>query len=215
VLARKGCGILGGHMNKVVCTLLAAFAVTLVSSLACAQAQVRVRGTIEKAEGSLLTVKTRDGAELKIKLTDNAKVLGIAKISLADIKPGSFVGSAAVPMPDGNLKALEVHVFPEDMRGTGEGHRPFDLAPNSTMTNATVVDAVMDKDGKTLNVKYKDGEKKIVVTEATPVVTYVPGGMSDLKPGVKIIIFAGTKLDDGTIEANRINFGKDGLTPPM
>lgn len=194
---------------------ISVFAIVLVASFAVAQAPVRVRATIEKVEGPLLTVKARDGAELKIKLTDNVKVLGLARISLADIKPGSFVGSAAVPMPDGNLRALEVHVFPEDMRGTGEGHRPFDLRPNSTMTNATVVDAVMGQDGKTLSVKYKDGEKKIVVGEATPVVTYVPGGVSDLKPGVKIIIFAGTKLPDGTIEANRVNFGKDGLTPPM
>lgn len=194
---------------------ISVFAIVLVASFAVAQAPVRVRATIEKVEGPLLTVKARDGAELKIKLTDNVKVLGLARISLVDIKPGSFVGSAAVPMPDGNLRALEVHVFPEDMRGTGEGHRPFDLRPNSTMTNATVVDAVMGQDGKTLSVKYKDGEKKIVVGEATPVVTYVPGGVSDLKPGVKIIIFAGTKLPDGTIEANRVNFGKDGLTPPM
>lgn len=190
-------------------------AIVLAASFAVAQAPVRVRATIEKVDGPLLTVKARDGSELKIKLTDNVKVLGLAKISLDDIKPGTYLGSAAVPTPDGNLKALEAHVFPEDMRGTGEGHRPFDLQPDSTMTNATVVDAVMGQDGKILTVKYKDGEKKIVVGEATPVVIYVPGSVNDLKSGVKIVIFSGTKLPDGTIEANRVNFGKDGLTPPM
>lgn len=202
-------------MNKTIAAVSAAFAIILVSSFAHAQTPVRVRGTIESFNGSVFVVKARDGSELHIKPTADAKVLGIVKISLADIKPGSFVGAAAVPMAGGNLKALEVLVFPEDMRGIGEGHRAHDLQPNSTMTNATVVDVVMGEDGKTLNLKYKDGEKKIIVTLATPVVTYIPAGMADLKPGVKIYINSATKMPDGTLEASRINFGKNGLTPPM
>lgn len=186
-----------------------------LSLSASAQQAIRVRGAIERIESGVLIVKARDGSELRIKPAASVKVRGIARISLADIKPGSYVGSAAVPMPDGNLRALEVHVFPEAMRGTGEGHRPFDLQPGSTMTNATVFEAVMGKDGKTLSVKYKGGEKKIVVSEHTPVVTYVPAGRDELKPGAKIVIFRATKMPDGTLEADRINVGMNGLTPPM
>lgn len=194
--------------------LVAAFAVSC-GALAFAQTPIRVRGTIEKLDGAILVVKARDGSELRVKPAADVKVLGLDKISLSDIKPGSFIGAAAVPAEDGNLRALEVHVFPEDMRGTGEGHRPFDLQPKSSMTNATVVEAAAVKDGKTLTVKYKDGEQKIIVGDNTPVVTFVPGALGDLKPGVKIIIFNATRAADGTVEASRINFGKNGLTPPM
>jgi len=176
---------------------------------------VRVRATIEQIDGRVLHVKDRGGEKLRVRLADGARVTGLKKISLADIEPGTFVGSAAVPSADGNLIALEVHLFPESMRGTGEGHRPFDLQPNSTMTNATVSDAVMGKDGKTLTVKYKGGEKKIVVPPAAPVVTYVPGSVNDLKPGVQIVVSGGMRAADGTIEASRVNYGQDGLTPPM
>jgi hypothetical protein len=141
-------------------------------------------------------------------------LVGITKISLSDIKVGSFVGATTVPGPDGSNNAVEVHVFPEEMRGTGEGSRPFDLRPNSTMTNATVAESVTGNDGHTLLVKYKDGEKKVVVSAETPVVTYVPADKSELKAGAKVIAFF-KKLPDGSYEANRISVGLNGLTPPM
>jgi hypothetical protein len=183
-----------------------------------AQDTVRVRGTIEQVEGQLLMVKSRDGAELKVVLADNALIVGIVKASLSDIKPGSFVGVTGMPQADGSQKALEVHIFPEAMRGTGEGHYPWDLRPQSTMTNANVVNVeqtVTGVEGRTLTMKYKDGEKKITVPPDVPIVTYVMSDKSELKPGAKIFIAAAKKLPDGTLQAPRVNFGKDGLTPPM
>ena len=174
----------------------------------------RVRGTVEAVDGELLTVKSRQGEEVKLHMTGDIRVVGIAKISLSDIKIGSFIGTTTVPGPDGGANAIEVHVFPEDMRGTGEGSRPFDLRPNSTMTNATVAEAVVGNEGHTLTVKYKDGEKKVTVTPDTPVVTYVPAVKSDLKAGAKVIAVM-KKLADGSFETNRVSVGRDGLTPPM
>ena len=133
---------------------------------------------------------------------------------MSDIKVGSFIGTTTVPGPDGMPTAVEVHVFPESMRGTGEGSRPYDLKPNSTMTNATVSESVVGNDGHTLLVKYKDGEKKVLVTPETPVVTYVPADKSDLKAGAKVIAFM-KQLPDGSFETNRVSVGRDGLTPPM
>ncbi len=200
--------------NAVRVALTAVFTLAILP-IAFAQAPTRVRGTIEKVEGSTLVVKARDGSELRVKPKPDAKVYGITKTSLDSIKPGSYVGSAAVPTPDGNLKALEVHVFPENMRGTGEGHRSFDMGPKSTMTNATVVDAEVGQDGRTLSVKYKGGEKKITVPPTAPVVTYVPASKDDLKPGVRIVIPNAAKLPDGTFETAGINVGVNGTTPPM
>jgi hypothetical protein len=174
----------------------------------------RVRGTIEAADGEVLSVKSRGGEDFKLHMAGDMRVAGIAKISLSDIKVGSFIGTTTVPGPDGGNNAIEVHVFPEDMRGTGEGSRPYDLRPNSTMTNATVTESVVGNDGHTLLVKYKDGEKKVVVTPETPVVTYVPADKSDLKAGAKVIAFI-KKLPDGSFETNRVSVGRDGLTPPM
>jgi hypothetical protein len=196
---------------------LAALALMSASSLAIAQqppAPSRVRGTIEAVDGDVLSVKSRSGEDLKLRMSGDMRVVGIIKISLADIKLGSFIGATTVPGPDGSQNAVEVHVFPEDMRGTGEGSRPYDLRPNSTMTNATVVQTVAGNDGQNLTIKYKDGEKKIVVPPDTPVVTYVPADKSELKPGAKVIAFV-KKLPDGMFETNRISVGKDGLTPPM
>ena len=147
-------------------------------------------------------------------MTGDMKVIGITKISLTDIKVGSFIGTTTVPGPDGSQNAVEVHVFPEDMRGTGEGSRPYDLKPNSTMTNATVSESVVGNDGHTLLVKYKDGEKKVLVTPETPVVTYVPADKSDLKAGAKVIAFM-KQLPDVSFGTNRVSVGRDGLTPPM
>lgn len=174
----------------------------------------RVRGTIEGVDGDMLAVKSRAGEDFRLRMTADMRVVGIAKISLSDIKVGSFIGTTTVPGPDGAQNAVEVHVFPEDMRGTGEGSRPFDLRPNSTMTNATVAQTVAGTDGHTLLIKYKDGEKKVVVSPETPVVTYVPADKSELKAGAKVIA-AMKKLPDGSYETNRVSVGRDGLTPPM
>lgn len=197
---------------------LIALAMVVASTFAAIAQQsptpTRVRGTIEGVDGDVLAVTSRSGQDVKLHLTTDAKIVGIIKISLADIKVGSFIGTTTVPGADGSQNAVEVHVFPEDMRGTGEGSRPYDLRPNSTMTNATVSESVAGNDGHTLLIKYKDGEKKVLVSPETPVVTYVPGDRSDLKPGAKIIAFV-KQLPDGSFESSRVSVGRDGLTPPM
>ena len=174
----------------------------------------RVRGTIEAVNSDGLSVKSRSGEDFKLHMAPDMRVFGITRISLADIKVGSFIGATTVPGPDGQADAVEVHVFPESMRGTGEGSRPWDLRPNSSMTNATVADSVAGNDGHTLTVQYKGGEKKVVVSPDTPVVTYVPADKSALKAGAKVIAFI-KQLPDGSFEANRVSVGLDGLTPPM
>ena len=197
--------------------VIAAAMVLASSLLAIAQQSptpTRVRGTIEGIDGDVIAVKSRSGEDVKLHITADVKVVGIVKISLADIKLNSFIGTTTVPGADGVPKAVEVHVFPENMRGTGEGSRAYDLRPNSTMTNATVAEQVAGNDGQTLLIKYKDGEKKVVVSPDTPVVTYVPGEKSDLKAGARIIAFV-KQLPDGSFESNRISVGRDGLTPPM
>ena len=187
---------------------------TLYAAAQQAPVPTRVRGTIEKVDGDLLSVKSRSGEDVKLHVASDLRVSGIAKIALSDIKVGSFVGATTVPGPDGGQNAVEVHVFPESMRGTGEGSRPWDLRPNSSMTNATVAESVVGNDGHTLLVKYKEGEKKVFVSPETPVVTYVPGEKSDLKAGAKIIAFV-KALPDGSFETSRVSVGRDGLTPPM
>jgi hypothetical protein len=182
------------------------------ASAAFAQQAVRVRGTIEKVDGNTLTVKAGDGTAVTLMLTSDAAVVSVVKATLADVKEGSFVGSAAMPQPDGSQKALEVHIFPETMRGTGEGHRPFTV-PNSTMTNGTVGDMVTASDGQSLTVKYKGGDKKIVVPPGVPIVRYEIGGRGELKPGAHVTATNAVKKSDGTLEAARINVGRDGLVP--
>ena len=197
---------------------LFAFAMVAASTIyAIAQqppSPTRVRGSIEAVNGDVLAVKSRGGEDFSLRMTPDIRVVGITKIALADIKVGSFIGTTTVPGPDGGNNAIEVHAFPENMRGTGEGSRPFDLRPNSTMTNATVDQSVVGNDGHTLLIKYKDGEKKVLVSPETPVVTYVPAEKSELKAGSKIIAFM-KKLPDGSFETNRVSVGRDGLTPPM
>ncbi len=197
---------------------LIAVALVAASSLyAIAQqapAPSRVRGTIEGVDGDVLMVKSRSGEDVKLHMTSGIRSVGITKIALTDIKVGSFIGTTTLPGPDGVPTAVEVHVFPENMRGTGEGSRPYDLKPNSTMTNATVAESVVGNDGHTLLIKYKDGEKKVLVSPETPVVTYVGADKSDLKPGAKVIAFV-KQLPDGSFESNRVSVGRDGLTPPM
>jgi hypothetical protein len=175
---------------------------------------VRVRGTIEKVDGNVLSLKSIDGADLKLTLTDKAMIVAVVKASMADVKEGTFLGSAAMPQPDGSQKALEVHIFPEQMRGTGEGHRPYAPVPNSTMTNGSASGAmVAGVNGSTILVKYKDGEKKIVVPPDAPIVRYEIGGAGDLKPGARFTVLAATRKPDGTLEASRINVGRDGVVP--
>jgi len=199
------------------CVLVTSLAaLTILGSAASGQQPptVRVRGTIEAVDGPLLAVKSRDGAEMKVRVTDNVTVTGVAKSSMSEIKPGSYSVSA-MPEPDGTQKALAIQIFPEAQRGVAEGFRPWDLRPGSTMTNATVAETVASTDGQTITVKYKDGEKKVVVQPATPIVAFVAGDKSELQPGAKIIIFSAVKKDDGTLEASRVNVGRDGITPPM
>jgi len=198
--------------------LLASVAMVATSTLYAIAQQppvpTRVRGTIEAVDGDVLAVKSRGGEDVKLHMTGDVSVVGITKIPLSDIKVGSFIGTTTVPGPDGSQNAVEVHVFPEAMRGTGEGSRPYDLRPNSTMTNATVAESVVGNDGHSLLIKYRGGEKKVEVSPETPVVTYVPASKSDLKPGAKVIAFM-KKLPDGSFETNRVSVGRDGLTPPM
>src|ERR1700733_7553883 len=204
-------------MRRALACMLGLAVLTLVAfgSNVRAQDTMRGRGTIERGDGSIYLVKTRDGTELRMLLIDKPVLVALVKASLADIKPGLFVGSTGMPQPDGSQKAIEVHIFPEAMRGTGEGHYAWDLEPNSTMTNANVEESVTGVDGQTLSLKYKNGEKKILVTPQTAIVTYNPGDKADLKPGTRIFIGAAKKQPDGTLQAARINYGKDGLTPPM
>ena len=175
---------------------------------------IRVRGEVIAIDGPLMTVKARDGKELKIRLADNVSVAAIIPVKIEDIKPNSYIGVSSMPQPDGTQKAMHVHIFPEAMRGTAEGHFPWDSQPQAMMTNATVAETVAGVDGQTIMVKYKDGEKKIIVPPSAPIVTYVPGDKAELVPGAKIIIVAAMPQPDGTFSAARVNVGR-GITPPM
>jgi hypothetical protein len=195
---------------------LAAASLALISAMSSASAAddtVRIRGMIERVEGPVYVVKNRDGAELKLTVTDNPLFVAIAPSTMADIKQGMFVGSAGMMQPDGTQKAIEVHIFPESMRGTGEGHYDWDLKPQTKMTNGNVEQTVAGVDGPLLSVKYKDGEKKLVVTPETVVVTYVPGNKDELTPGTKIFVAAAKKQPDGTLQTPRITYGRNGAGP--
>jgi hypothetical protein len=194
---------------------IAALAFVAFVPPASAQDQpVRVRGTIERVDEGLYIVKARNGGELKVKLADNGAVVALVKASLADVKQGSYVGVSGMPLADGSQKCLEIHIFPEAMRGTGDGHRPWDLQPSSTMTNGAVEQTAASADGQVLTLKYKDGEKKVVVPADCPVVSYLPGDRGELKPGTPIFIAAAQKQPDGTLLTPRINVGR-GVAPPM
>jgi len=199
--------------------LLAGALITLLALPAAAQntpqgTPMRIRGTVEKLDGQNLTVKSREGPELTIALAPNFTVSAVVKKSLTDIKAGDFVGAASMKGTDGKLRALEVLIFPEAMRGTGEGERPWDLTPGSLMTNATVSGITGAPQGQTLKVTYKGGESEIVVAPSTPIVTFAPGDASLLKPGAAIITVA-SKQPDGSLTASRVTAEKDGVKPPM
>ena len=194
-----------------------AFAALIAISSASAQQAptVRIRGTIESVDGNTLGIKTREGADVKVKMTDNVAVFAVVKTQLSEIKEGSYIGVTGMPEPDGTQKAIAVHIFPENQRGAAEGVCPRGARAKSTMTNATVAQSVKGTDGQNITVKYKDGEKKVVVPPDTPIVTFTASDKSEIKPGAKLIIFGAAKKDDGSLEANRVNVGRDGITPPM
>ncbi len=198
--------------------LIAAALVFALSAPACAQAtpSTAVRGVIERvaADRESLDVKTREGNERTLQLPRDAKIARVVAASLADVKPGAYVGVAAVPGDDGSLKALEVHIFPESMRGAGEGFRPFDLAPGSTMTNGAVNARVEQVNGPQIVVAYKGGEQTIAVDKSTPIVAIEPGGLGDLMAGAAIVA-RGAAGEGGAYEARRIVVGVGGVTPPM
>ena len=194
---------------------LAAFSFALVcfTPLASAQDTVRIRGTVERLDGPIFVVKTRDGSEVKLTVTDNPLFVVIVPSKMSDIKPGMFVGSAGMMQEDGTQKAIEVHIFPESMRGTGEGHYDWDLLPKSKMTNGNVEQSVTGVDGPVLSVKYKDGEKKLVVTPQTVVVTYEMGKREEIQLGTRIFVSAAKKQPDGTMQTQSITYGKNGEGP--
>ncbi len=174
---------------------------------------VRVAGTVESFDGQILAVKSSKLGEVKINLTADATVFGVAKATLADVKPGSYIGVGAMPQADGSQRAIQVTVLAESQRGLSEGHRPWDAKPNSTMTNGTVDQTVAGVDGQVLTVKYRDGEKKVIVPSDAAIQAYVVSDKSELKPGAHIAIVRAVKKPDGSLEANRINVGRGEVVP--
>jgi hypothetical protein len=187
-----------------------AFVAAFAVSAALAQ-PVGVRGAVSAVDGSVVTVKTDKGDE-KVSLTDKAVVMTVGTAKLSDIHKGSYIGVGATPQADGSQKAIRVQIFPESQRGTGEGHRPWDR-PGTTMTNATVDTTVSSVEGQVLTVKYKDGEKKIIIGPDATILANIPGTMADLKPGVLVNVPAATKKPDGTLETARINVARGNYKP--
>ena len=205
-------------MHKIArAAVIAAGLALIAASSAWAQdaKPVHLRGTVEKVDGNVITAKSRDGSTVTIKLADNARVVGMAKAQLSDIKQGNYIGVTAMPQADGSQKAIGLHIFMDAQRGVAEGFRPWDREPGSTMTNANVDSVVTGVDGQTITVKYKDGEKKVIVPPNTPVVRFTPGTKDDVKAGAQFFIVAAVKQADGTYTAAAINVGRDGAAPPM
>jgi len=193
----------------------AAASAALAQQAASPQPQtIRLRGTIEKLDGRAVLAKSSKSDELTLKLADKVLVAAVVKASMTDIKPGLFIGSGAMPQPDGSQKALEVHIFAESMRGTGEGHRPWDGAPNSTVTNGTVAATVAGVDGPVVTLQYKDGEKKIIIGPNVPIVRYEITDTGAIAPGAPFTAVATGKAVDGSFDVSRINVGRDGASPP-
>ncbi len=195
---------------------VAAVAVALnFATTGFAQQPGRIRGQIEKIDGTMLSVKTRDGTTVSVKLADDARISALVKASLADIKNNSFIGIAGMPQPDGSIQAFSIHIFLPAQRGVvPDRHGPWDARPNSTMTNAYVQNMVTGRDGETLTVKYKDGEKKVIVTPQTAIAAAAPSNKEDLKVGAQIIIFGWDKQPDGSVLAKTMYVGRD-VTPAM
>ena len=197
-------------MNRVALT---SFVLALSCAGASAQQSVRVSGAVESFDGHVLAVKSEKLGEVKIDLADKTAVFGVSKATLADLKPGAYVGVGAMPQPDGSQRAIQVTVFAETQRGVGEGFRPWDARPNSTMTNGTVGETVAAVDGPMLTVKYKDGEKKIVVPPDAKILAYSVGDKSEFKPGAHIAVLRAMKKADGSLSADRVNVGRGGVVP--
>jgi Domain of unknown function (DUF5666) len=199
-------------MNARIVLTGAAFVAGLFVVSAQAQQPQRVRGTIENADASSITVKQAEGPDLTVKLADNVQVFGVVPAKLGDIKAGDYVGVGAMPQPDGSQKAIQIMIFAESQRGTGEGFRPWDR-PGTTMTNGTVDTTAASVDGQTLTVKYKDGQQKILVSPDATIRAYVVGDKSELKPGAHIAIVRADKAADGTLSTGRVNVGRSGVVP--
>ena len=197
---------------------IAALLMTVVSTVAVAQAPanppVRIRGTIEKLDGQVLTINGNDGQMKTVKLTDNFIVMGINRVSIDDLGSGKFIGTTTVGERNGALVALEVHIFPENMRGTGEGHYDWDLRPTSKMTNGNVATVTSIGKDHVLDVQYKGGEKKVLVPESAVIVSYTPVDRSALKPGAPVFVIS-QRQPDGSLSATRVNVGLNGQAPPM
>ena len=194
---------------------IAAVVVAAVSTAVLAQAPTRIRGTLEQVDGNTLTIKARSGEVMKVRVPDNVVVTGITKASIADIGSGKFIGTTTVGQRDGALVAEEVHIFPESMRGTGEGHRDWDLRPESKMTNANVANIKNMGDGRVMTIQYKGGEKQVLVTPRAAVVNFEPSSRAELKPGAPVFINAAERQPDGSYTAPRVNVGLHGQIPPM
>ena len=196
-------------------TLGAAALALIFATATFAQQPGRIRGQIEKADGAMLSLKTRDGAVLDVKLADDVRVSALEKASFSDIKNDSFLGIAGIPQPDGSIEAFSIHIFLPAQRGVvPDRHGPWDARPNSTMTNAYVENIVASKDGQVLTVKYKDGEKKVIVTPQTVIAAAAPAKKEELKPGAQIIIFGWDKQPDGSVLAKTLYVGRS-VTPAM
>jgi hypothetical protein len=210
------------HRGGLLLAIVALFAIGSAPALA-AGAPVNVRGTITSVAGNNLAIKEDDGTSATVRLPDNAAVVSVAKASVADIKPGSYIGTAATPRTDGTLQAIEIHIFPDSMRGSGEGNRAWDLKPKSSMTNGTVArpsgrvanNKVNKVEGDKITVDYNGGSKVVDITSSTKVVALVPGDRSELKAGARVVIVGATKASDGSLQANRVTVGTKELPPPM
>jgi|SRR5690242_11800183 hypothetical protein len=192
-------------------------AIMIVAGTAGALAQqpaaVRVVGAVEDFDGHVLAVKSEKLGGVKVNLTADATVFGVTEATIADVKPGAYIGVGATPLPDGSQRAIQVTILAESQRGLSEGHRPWDARPNSTMTNGTVDQTVADVDGRLVIVKYKNGEKKIIVPPDARILTYQAGDKSELKPGAYIAIVRAIKKPDGSLETNRVNVGRGEVVP--
>jgi hypothetical protein len=207
-------------MDRMTRRVLGAAALALVFAASTSFAQqpqtVRVRGVVEKVDGDTFGIKARNGEVLTVKLVDPGRTTAMVKATLADIKVGSFVGVTAMPQADGSQKAIAIHIFMDAQKGVvPDRHMPWDREPGSTMTNAIVDTSVAGVDGQTLMVKYKDGEKKVIVPPNTTIVAYAPGNKSELKQGTHVFIVAAAKQPDGSLTTQNISYGRDGVVPPM
>ncbi|HUQ76256.1 MAG TPA: hypothetical protein VM183_16140 [Burkholderiales bacterium] len=201
-------------MTRALTALLVATLSAAAFAQAPANAPVRIRGTVEKIDGPTMVVKANSGQQMTVKLADNLTVMGIAKASIADIASGKYIGTTTVGERNGAMVALEVHIFPENMRGAGEGHRDWDLRPASKMTNANVANVTSMGNDRVLTVQYKGGEKKVLVNDTTAVVSFVPTDRSQLKPGAAVFMTA-ERQSDGSLSTPRVNVGLGGQVPPM